>query len=84
MSTASSIAVIGERLVLLALEIKGDVNESYLLAHKALRLLLRENVCLKTVDDNRLREALWALAIPQADRASFSDGVRPPAYSSPP
>ena len=77
MSTASSIAIVGARLALLALEIKGDVNESYLLAHKALRRLLREGVCLKTVDDDRLREALWRLAIAQADRARFSESVRP-------
>jgi hypothetical protein len=77
MSTASSIATVGERLVMLALDIKGDVNESYLLAHKALRRLLRERVCLKTVDDDHLREALWRLAIAQADRASLSESLRP-------
>ncbi|HET9232446.1 MAG TPA: hypothetical protein VFO00_14255 [Vitreimonas sp.] len=77
MRTASSIAIVGERLVLLALNIMGDVNESHLLAHKALRRLLREGACLKTIDDDRLQETLWDLAIALADRTRFSEDVRP-------
>lgn len=58
MQLAEHVVPIGERLVVLAREFTDDPNEAYLLAHKALRTLLRNDAVLSNAEPADLREAM--------------------------
>ncbi|MBX3429647.1 MAG: hypothetical protein KF779_08705 [Hyphomonadaceae bacterium] len=58
MLLAARIVVIGERLVVLARDVTDDANKAHLLAHKALRTLLRNDPSLSRTDPSALRQAL--------------------------
>jgi hypothetical protein len=58
MLLAQQVVPIGERLVALGRDFTDDTNETYLIAHKALRTLLRNNALLSEVELADLREAV--------------------------
>jgi hypothetical protein len=58
MKVAEHVVPIGDRLVVLAREFTDDINETYLIAHKALRTLLRGEAPLSQARSNDLREAV--------------------------
>jgi hypothetical protein len=62
MQSAEQLVPIGERLVILARELTDDTNETYLLAHKALRALLRTDRSLGDAELGDLRGALLIAA----------------------
>ena len=62
MHSAKQMIPIGERLVILARELTDDTNETYLLAHKALRALLRTGRSLGDAELGDLRSALLSAA----------------------
>ena len=62
MHSAEQVVPIGERLVILARELTDDTNETYLLAHKALRALLREGRSPSDAELDDLRSALLSAA----------------------
>lgn len=72
MHSAEQVVPTGERLVIFARELTDDTNETYLLAHKALRALLRRDRSLADVELDELRRALVtaaeALGVAQAAR----------------
>jgi hypothetical protein len=62
MQSAEQVVPIGERLVLLARELTDDTNETYLLAHKALRALLHAGRSLDDAGLGDLRSTLLLAA----------------------
>jgi hypothetical protein len=62
MHSAEQVVPIGERLVILARELTDDTNQTYLLAHKALRALLRTERSLGDAELGDLRRALSTAA----------------------
>lgn len=58
MQLAERLGPIGERLVVLAREFTDDANETYLIAHKALRTLLRNDASLSNAEPAGLRAAV--------------------------
>jgi hypothetical protein len=62
MQSAEQIVPIGERLVILAREHTDDTNLTYLLAHEALRALLRTHPPLIQTKLEYLRQALSTAA----------------------
>jgi hypothetical protein len=63
MHSAEQVVPIGERLVILARELTDDTNETYLLAHKALRALLRADQAIGDPELGDLRRALIIAAV---------------------
>ncbi len=83
MLLAARVVAIGERLVALARDITDDANKAHLIAHKALRTLLRNDPSLSRTDPSALRRALHlsvaalgargsgaSVSVSQADAAS--------------
>lgn len=62
MQLTEHVVPIGDRLVVLAREFTGDTNETYLIAHKALRTLLRKHASLSDADPDDLRDAVTLAA----------------------
>lgn len=58
MLLAARVVAIGERLVGLARAMTDDANKAHLIAHKALRTLLRNDPSLSRTDPSALRRAL--------------------------
>jgi hypothetical protein len=58
MQLAKHVVPIGDRLVVLSREFTDDANETYLIAHKALRTLLRDDAPLSDAEPADLREAV--------------------------
>lgn len=58
MQLAEHVVPIGERLVVFAREFTDDANETYLIAHKALRTLLRNDAPLSGAEAADLRNAV--------------------------
>jgi hypothetical protein len=77
MPLAKHIVPIGDRLVKLSGEFTDDRNEAYLIAHKALRRLLRNHVQLSDAQPADLREAVAlaaeALGIAHRDKTSATN-----------
>lgn len=78
MHSAQQVVPIGERLVILAREFTDDTNETYLLAHKALRALLRadgQSLGGAGPDDLRLALLLAAKALGIAPADAVAPGA---------
>lgn len=58
MQLTEHVVPIGDRLVVLAREFTDDTNETYLIAHKALRTLLRNDALLSQSNSDDLRDAV--------------------------
>lgn len=58
MQLTEHVVPIGERLVVLAREFTDDANETYLIAHKALRTLLRNDEPSSNAEPADLHEAV--------------------------
>lgn len=79
MPLAKHIVPIGVRLVELSGELTDDANEAYLIAHKALRRLLRDHAQLSDLQPADLREAVTlaaeALGVNARDRTLAPDSA---------
>ena len=77
MQMTEQIVPIGDRLVQLAREFTDDANEAYLIAHKALRTLLRNETPLSGAEGADLRAAVThaakALGIEARDKPGMID-----------
>lgn len=71
---ADRVTAFGIRLVALGSEFTKDINERHLLAHKALRILLRNDPTLARINPMALRHALHlAAAARQRAREASAD-----------
>ncbi len=81
MLLAQQVVPIGERLVALGRDFTDDTNETYLIAHKALRTLLRNNALLSEVKLADLREAV-SIAAQALGINKHSRGISLPGSSA--